>query len=71
MKKATSKRERKYGKKVDDVEEKPNPTKKVKVMVDGYTILQFKDEVQANEYINKKTKEAQTKNRPAASFIIL
>lgn len=74
MKKATSKRERKYGKK--DSEEgtqvvSPPRGKKVKVMVDGYQILEFKSLGEANEYINRKTKQAIKSRREPASFIFL
>lgn len=70
MKKATSKRERKYGKKPDETP-KEDPKRKVKVMVDGYNILTFKNEIEAHEYINKKHEEAKSKHRPLTSFIIL
>ena len=71
VKKATSKRERKYGKKntEEKVEEKkPIP---VKVIVDGYRVLNFKSISLAEEYINKKNKEADRLRRKPTSFIIV
>ena len=69
MKKATTKRERKYGKKIE--ESKTKEPSEVKVMVDYYSIIKFKTLDAAKAFIDKKTKEAKESNRAPASYIIL
>lgn len=81
MKKATTKRERKYGKRNEDgvVEKAPSKketftkgnSKEVKVMVDYAMIIKFKTKDEANEYIDKKKKEAVEKNRRPSSYVII
>lgn len=72
IKKATTKRERKYGKKVEDYEDrKEKPDKEVRLMIDGYSILKFKNRKAAEAYIERKSKEAIHKRRRPASFIFL
>ena len=69
-KKATTKRQRKYGKKVEDYPERA-PDEKVKLMVDGYTVMTFKNKQAANAYIEKKNKESAAKRKRPTSFIFL
>ena len=73
MKKATSKRERKYGKKNEDgvrVSETVDE-RVVKVMVDHYSILKFKNRDEAEKFINKRKKEAEARGLPETSYIYL
>ena len=68
MKKATTKRERKYGKKVEDVKEaKP----KVRLMVDGYRIVDFKDKKSADEFIKDRIEKAKEKRQKPTSYVFL
>jgi len=72
MKKATTKRERKYGKKKEDIEaEKPKPEIQVRVVVDGASILNFRNKHQADAYIKKQRDEAKAKNRMPTSYVFL
>ena len=71
MKKATSKRERKWGKKAPEEPVETDKPREVKVIVDGYSILKFKSLDRAQEYIDKKTKEAESKRRKPTSYIIV
>lgn len=71
MKKATTKRERKYGKKVEDYKDSKTDEQPVKLMVDGYNVIQFKNKKLANAYIERKHKESLSKRRRPASFIFL
>ena len=71
MKKATTKRERKYGKKVEDYDDSKTEEQPVKLMVDGYSLLSFKNKKLANAYIERKNKESVAKRRRLASFIFL
>lgn len=82
MKKATSKRERKYGKKhvEDEVKSKTKvykkkktkvKPKKIKVMIDYAYIREFKDEVEADEFINKQYEKADKLKRSRPSFVYL
>ena len=73
MKKATTKRERKNGIK-DEHGIRITETSSeriVKVLVDHYTILKFKNITEANVYINKKRKEEKERNVPETSYIII
>ena len=69
MKKATTKRERKYGKKITDLKE--DVAVDIKVMVDYAHVMKFKSIEQAQKFIDKKNKEADKANRPRASFIFI
>ncbi len=74
MKKATTKRERKYGKKSEDgtIEKKPvKPRKKVRLIVDGYSILEFKTRKEAEAYIESKNAQADEKRQHRASFVFM
>ena len=73
MKKATSKRDRKFGKKDENNMKisKDSSERVVKVMVDYYTILKFKKLKEAEAYINKQHKESDQSGRPRTSFIIM
>lgn len=73
MKKATSKRDRKYGKKNNDGVKVSKSTNDriVKVMRDYDTILKFKNMKEARAYINKENKEADSRGLPRASLIII
>ena len=73
MKKATTKRERKYGKKNQDgVRVSKNTEERiVKVMVDYGMILKFKNMDEAQAHINKSNKEAKENGSPPTSFVIL
>lgn len=73
MKKATTKRERKYGKKTEDGIRitKTSNERIVKVMVDHYTILKFNDTDEAKAYIKRKRDEEEEKGTPPTSYIIL
>jgi len=70
MKKATTKRERKYGKKEPTGDNK-KPEEPVKVMVDYYTILNFKSISSAQAFISRKRKEEKEKGSPETSYIII
>ena len=80
-KKATTKRERKYGKKDEDGIQVKKPrnrgrgsskkTGKVRLMVDGYTVLTFKSREEAEEYIEAKNAKSREKRQRLASFIFL
>ncbi len=75
MKKATTKRERKYGKKeekiVEEVKIKKKKKERVTVMVDYGMIRYFPCKEDADKFINKKHKEADKANRPRSSFIFI
>lgn len=73
MKKATTKRERKYGKKDEEgfQTKKPAKREKVKLMIDGYTIMEFNTRKLAESFISKRLKESAEKNQRPASFIFL
>lgn len=73
MKKATSKRERKYGKKnEDDIKTSKDSIERcTKVIVDGYTILKFDSREKAVIYIKKKHKEAEESYSPKTSYVII
>lgn len=73
MKKATSKRERKYGKKNDnDIKiKKAEPEKIVRLMVDYGTIVKFKNKSEADSFIKKHNEEADRKGLPKPHFVIM
>lgn len=73
MKKSTSKRERKFGKKNEDGIKisKDSSERVVKVMVDGFSIMTFKNIKEAEVYINKQHKEAERLHRPQTSYVII
>ncbi|MAD98981.1 MAG: hypothetical protein Unbinned200contig1002_6 [Prokaryotic dsDNA virus sp.] len=79
MKKATSKRERKYGKKhVEDevksktkVYKKKKKSKKVKLMIDYAYIREFKSEAEADKFINEQNEKADKRKRSRPSFVYL
>ena len=75
MKKATKKRDRKYGKKEEDIIEevkvKKQRKEKVKVMVDYGMLREFPSRELADKYINRQHKEADKANRPRTSFIYI
>ncbi len=73
MKKATSKRERKYGKKDAEGLRVSETSKEriVKVMVDFGCILKFKNREEADKYINKQRKEAEDRGQPETSYIFI
>ena len=72
MKKATKKRDRKYGKKEDTIIEevviKKKIKEKVKLMVDYGMIREFPSKAMAEKFINKQHREADSANRPRSSF---
>lgn len=73
MKKATSKRERKYGKQEAEPTaiSKEKKDKSVRVMVDGAHILKFPNRKKAEIFIKKKLKEAEELRRPEPSLIYI
>ena len=78
MKKATKKRDRKYGKKAEDIVEEVVKKKKVKkqqsevkVMVDYAMIRKFPSREDAKKYIEKQHKEADKANRSRASYVFI
>lgn len=75
MKKATKKRDRKYGKSTDDaIDEvviKQIKKSKVKIMIDYSVIREFKSRSDAERFINNKHKEADKSYRPRSSFIYI
>ena len=73
VKKATTKRERKYGKKTEEGVRVTKNTKEriVKVMVDHSYIMKFKNKKEADAYINKSKKEAEERGHPPTSFVFL
>lgn len=75
MKKATTKRARKYGKKEEEIIEEEVIKKKrkqaVKVMVDYGMIRNFESRKAAEIYINNKHKESDRNNMPRTSYIFI
>jgi len=73
MKKATTKRERKYGKKnkEDDGSQKRPKQEPVKVMVDFASVVKFSNRKMADLFISKLKKEAAERGHPEPSCIIL
>ncbi len=74
MKKATSKRERKYGKKDEEGVQTKRPAKKekkVQLMIDGYTIMEFSSRRAAESFIKSKEKYAKDKRQKPTSFVFL
>jgi len=73
MKKATSKRDRKYGKKDSDgikIKE-AEPDKIVRIMVDYGNVMKFKNNKEAQAFISKHNKEAERTGTPKPSFIVI
>jgi len=73
MKKATKKRERKYGKKNEDgIRITENSAERVvKVMVDYAHIMKFKNKGDADAFINKTNRESERTGATPTSFIFL
>ena len=71
MKKATTKRDRKYGKKNNDGIEIEKPDKQVKVMVDYAYIMKFKNTKEAEAYITKQNRKCKKSGLPPASYIFV
>jgi hypothetical protein len=73
VKKATTKRERKYGKKNEDgIRTSKNTDERVvKLMVDYSYIMKFKNKKEAEAFINKIKKEAEEKGQRPTSFIYI
>jgi hypothetical protein len=73
MKKATSKRDRKYGKKDEEGIKitKDSSERVVKLMVDHGYIMQFKNMKEAQAFMNKINKESERTGTPQTSFVII
>ena len=75
MKKATKKRDRKYGKKEEEVIEeviiKKKKKEKVKLLIDYGMLREFPSRADADIFINKQNKEADKANRPRTSFTFI
>jgi len=73
MKKATSKRDRKYGKKNEEGIKVSNGAKErvVKLMVDHAHIMKFKNMKEAKAFINKTNKESERTGAHPTSFIFI
>ena len=74
VKKATTKRERKYGKKNEEGVKTKAPSRKersVRLIVDGYTILKFPSLKAAQAYIDKENKISAAKRQKPTSFVFL
>ena len=78
MKRATKKRDRKYGKKAEDIVEEVVKKKKVKklkekvkIMVDYAVVREFPCREDAEKYISKQHKEADKANRSRASYVYI
>ena len=73
VKKATTKRERKYGKKNENGIRTTETSKErvVKVMVENAYIMKFKSLKEAKVYINKSKKEAEERGHPSPSFVFI
>jgi hypothetical protein len=73
VKKATSKRDRKYGKKDENgtVVKKAEPDKIVRIMVDYGHIMKFKNNQEAQAFMNKINKEAERTGMAKTSFVII
>lgn len=78
LKKATSKRERKYGKKDETGVQTKRPAKRekkkvvpVKVIVDGYQILEFPSRAKADEFITAKKKIEHDKRLKPTSYVFI
>lgn len=75
MKKATKKRDRKYGKKpeevIEEVKVKKQKKEKVKLMIDYGMVREFPSRELAEKFIKKQHKEADKSNRPKSSFIYI
>lgn len=71
IKKATSKRERKYGKKNEEglkVSKPSKKEKKVKLMVDGFSIMEFDNRALADKYIADRIEAAEAKRQRPPNF---
>lgn len=71
MKKATSKRERKYGKKKNDEPIKEAKKEPVKVIVDYGTVVKFKNLKLAEIFVDKLRKDAEKNGHQPPSCIII
>lgn len=73
MKKATSKRERKYGKTDEDGIKRTKDSKErvVKVIVDYAHIMVFKSKKEADKFINDTNKESERTGAAKTSFVII
>lgn len=73
MKKATSKRDRKYGKKNEDDIKVTKETKErvVRIMVDYGMIRKFNTQQEADAFMNTTNKESDKKGMPRTSFVII
>lgn len=75
MKKATTKRERKYGKTEEKIIEEAEMLKEINVsvilMIDYGSVIRFENRKEAEAWIDKKHKESDQALRPRSSFTFI